>query len=431
MSLLLQARRQLAPLLLLVSSVVAGCGDYSIYNGKMSDPWDPGPRKEGSGYGSGSGSGMMPPPPPMCDVSERRCEQEFVYRGMGGTSTKGDEKVVELRGDHKANGWVTGDVMTFDGTAWRVKVTVPWVSKFLYKFRIVDATGKESWIADPENPNKESDGFGGFNSVGSGVTCATYKCEAPPPKCEATAGSFDWRDAVLYFVFVDRFFDGNPANNVGISSHAVDNSNVTATAADLALTITHTPQKLLPGQDVTYTAQVTNNGMEFLAPLTKLETLSLGGNKISGVGLHILKSLPHLKHLNLSGAQKRNSGTWGTTLTEADLGTLATLTNLESLNLGGTRVTNTGLARLKTLTHLRELDLSKTQITSTALATLTNMPALTELKLWKAAEIKDDAIPHLAALRKLTLLDIADTSITPEAAASLRKQLPNCKVLGK
>lgn len=54
--------------------------------------------------------------------------------------------------------------------------------------------------------------------------------------------------------------DANLANNVGISSHAVDNSNVTATAADLALTITHTPQKLLPGQDVTYTAQVTNNG---------------------------------------------------------------------------------------------------------------------------------------------------------------------------
>jgi uncharacterized repeat protein (TIGR01451 family) len=54
--------------------------------------------------------------------------------------------------------------------------------------------------------------------------------------------------------------DANLADNVGISSHAVDNSNIPATASDLALKITHTPQKLLPGQDVTYTAQVTNNG---------------------------------------------------------------------------------------------------------------------------------------------------------------------------
>ncbi|HMY60099.1 MAG TPA: hypothetical protein PK472_17675, partial [Pseudomonadota bacterium] len=207
MSLFQQVRLRLASLFLVASVSAVGCGDYSVYDGKISDPWDPGPRKEGSGYGSGSGSGMPPPPPPMCDVSDRRCDFEFVYKGMGGATTKGDEKVVELRGDYRTNGWNMGEALSFDGKVWRLKTTVPWVTKYLYKFRIVDATGKESWIADPENPNKESDGFGGFNSVGSGVTCATYKCEAPPPKCEATAGSFDWRDAVLYFVFVDRFFD--------------------------------------------------------------------------------------------------------------------------------------------------------------------------------------------------------------------------------
>ena len=165
MSIFQQARRQLASLLLVWSTLAVGCGDYSIYNKPISDPWDPGPRKEGSGYGSGSGSGMMPPPP-MCDVSERRCETEFIYKGMGGITTRGDEKVVELRGDYKVNGWVMGDALTFDGTSWRVKTSVPWVTKYLYKFRIVDAAGKESWIADPENTTKESDGFGGFNSVG-------------------------------------------------------------------------------------------------------------------------------------------------------------------------------------------------------------------------------------------------------------------------
>jgi glycosidase len=278
MSLLLQARRQLAPLLLLVSSVVAGCGDYSIYNGKMSDPWDPGPRKEGSGYGSGSGSGMMPPPPPMCDVSERRCEQEFVYRGMGGTSTKGDEKVVELRGDHKANGWVTGDVMTFDGTAWRVKVTVPWVSKFLYKFRIVDATGKESWIADPENPNKESDGFGGFNSVGSGVTCVKYTCEAPAPTCSATAGDFDWRDAVMYFVFVDRFFDGNPANNIPYSSGGMVDASANWKGGDWAGLL----QKLKDG----YFDALGVNALWLTVPMDNTDGIGIGDDGRNYTGYH-------------------------------------------------------------------------------------------------------------------------------------------------
>jgi alpha-amylase len=34
------------------------------------------------------------------------------------------------------------------------------------------------------------------------------------------AGAFDWRDAVLYFVVVDRFADGNPGNNVRVDRAA-------------------------------------------------------------------------------------------------------------------------------------------------------------------------------------------------------------------
>ena len=54
--------------------------------------------------------------------------------------------------------------------------------------------------------------------------------------------------------------DPTPANNQAVDSHLVDNSAVPATGSDLSLTITHAPQKLLPGGDVTYTAQATNGG---------------------------------------------------------------------------------------------------------------------------------------------------------------------------
>jgi glycosidase len=218
------SRFSLTSLALALTSLLGACSDYSVLDKTPGDPFDPGPRKEGGGYGSGSGSGGMPPAPPMCDAPERRCSHEFVWKGTGGVTT-GNEKLVELRGDYKMGGWDKGDAFTFDGKAWRLTVPVPWQTKFSYKFHIIDATNKESWIADPSNPTSEPDGFGGQNSVLSGIVCDKFTCADPAPMCAAgTTGSFDWRDAVLYFVFVDRFYDGNPANNSPWSMGGVDPS---------------------------------------------------------------------------------------------------------------------------------------------------------------------------------------------------------------
>lgn len=204
---------------------IAACNDFTIYEHPLDDPWDPGPRKEGSGYGSGSGSGdPPPPPPPLCEESDRRCAKEFFYKGFGGVKTKGDEQLVELRGDYRENGWTAGEKLAFDGQGWRLSTTVPWKLKYVYKFHVIDAAGKESWPYDDQNPDKEPDGYGSFNSVGSNVTCEKYSCQAPPPKCDARVGSFDWRDAVMYFVFVDRFFDGNPGNNAPYTGGGLDPS---------------------------------------------------------------------------------------------------------------------------------------------------------------------------------------------------------------
>src|SRR5262249_36055616 len=88
-----------------------------------------------------------------------------------------------------------------------------------YKFRILYKDSSEKWIADPQNPTQEPDGFGGQNSVLRGVTCARFTCAPAAPMCTGpTMGTYDWRDAVLYFVFVDRFLDGNPANNDPVSA---------------------------------------------------------------------------------------------------------------------------------------------------------------------------------------------------------------------
>jgi glycosidase len=85
---------------------------------------------------------------------------------------------------------------------WSATVDVPWDAPVEYKF-VVDG----NWITDPSNPDQVDDGVGGFNSVIDGITCEEWTCEPP------LVGDFDWRDAVLYFVFVDRFVDGDPSNN--------------------------------------------------------------------------------------------------------------------------------------------------------------------------------------------------------------------------
>ena len=67
--------------------------------------------------------------------------------------------------------------------------------------------------------------FGGMNSVLSGITCDKYSCADPIPMCNLMPmGGFDWRDAVLYFVFVDRFLDGNAANNAPSTAGGLDSS---------------------------------------------------------------------------------------------------------------------------------------------------------------------------------------------------------------
>jgi Leucine-rich repeat (LRR) protein len=101
--------------------------------------------------------------------------------------------------------------------------------------------------------------------------------------------------------------------------------------------------------DISYT-QITNAGLESLSALQNLEELALGANKINGAGLHVLKLLPRLKRLDLHGRQARNTEVWTVVLTDLDLKLIGGLTQLESLNLGGVRMTDFGAAELGALT---------------------------------------------------------------------------------
>jgi glycosidase len=141
---------------------------------------------DGGGGGDGSGSGSACAAIATCSVT-------ISYHGAA--------TAVTLHGDFAADGWTTGVAMS-PAAGGGFEVTIPANDQQVIVYKFV-ADGQ--WMADPENPRKSPDGYGAFNSV-LRVDCD--HCPGRPP--------IDWRDAVMYFAMIDRFNDGDPANNTTV-----------------------------------------------------------------------------------------------------------------------------------------------------------------------------------------------------------------------
>jgi len=127
---------------------------------------------------------------PSCAMPVATCTTTITYHGPGAS--------VSLRGDFAPDGWTTGVAMQSDGAGgWTA--TIPAVDQqvILYKF-VVDG----AWMADPALARTSPDGHGGVNSV------TRVDCDHCPSRA-----TLDWRDAVLYFVMIDRFADGDHGND--------------------------------------------------------------------------------------------------------------------------------------------------------------------------------------------------------------------------
>jgi internalin A len=171
-------------------------------------------------------------------------------------------------------------------------------------------------------------------------------------------------------------------------------------------------------------SRVNDDGFDVLASLMSLEELHIGGNKMSGLALPFLRMLPALKTLDVNGSQRTDSGRWGLMLTDVNIESLAALTQLEALNIGGSSVSDAGMKSLAALVNLRELDLSRMEITAKGLAPLSAMTKLRRLNLWGCERVDDKAVESLGPLE---ILDLSDTGVTDkaldrlEAMTSLKK----------
>lgn len=143
----------------------------------------------GGGGGEGGGDGGVDP-----SCHPRECVQSFRYPAADGVLT------VELKGSF--DNWGRGHAFERKGEYFEVEITLQDGERIEYKF-VVNGT---DWVEDPEAQGRVDSGGGNFNSLRV-ADCNT---------CPAT-GTFDWRDGIMYFVFVDRFYDGDPKNNQPIS----------------------------------------------------------------------------------------------------------------------------------------------------------------------------------------------------------------------
>ncbi len=134
-------------------------------------------------------AGLDAPPQPTGAQPVPTCTATIRYAGAGAA--------VSLRGDFAPDGWTVGVPMVRVGAAWEATVPARDQQVIVYKL-VVDG----QWIADPANARSTPDGFGGRNSV---VRVDCDQCPARP--------ALDWRDAILYFVMVDRFANGDPSND--------------------------------------------------------------------------------------------------------------------------------------------------------------------------------------------------------------------------
>ncbi len=176
------------------------------------DPGDASTSGDGYGYGYADGNTTTSPadtnPPdtrPQCGDDLKRCAHAFTLAYVAGQNT------VELRGDYRSDAWTKGDPMTKVGSTWSVTVPIPYNQPVQYKFCVNGCANAADWWTDPANPQTvpSSPGSATLNSLLSPTTCVDWTCAEP----QFPAGSYDWRDAVIYFVFVDRFFNGDPSND--------------------------------------------------------------------------------------------------------------------------------------------------------------------------------------------------------------------------
>lgn len=141
-----------------------------------------------------------------------------------------------------------------------------------------------------------------------------------------------------------------------------------------------------------------------LARLRRVEKLKLDGNIISGTGMDVAKSMPHLKKLSLSENP----------LTERGIETIAQLDQLENLEIKEVHLSDDSVATLSRMQFLKKLELDDSQISCNGIQYLSGMRNLDTLALSGQHELNDRCFGRLKDMPKLVTVDVSKTNVSGE-----------------
>ena len=168
-----------------------------------------------------------------------------------------------------------------------------------------------------------------------------------------------------------------------------------------------------------------------------LEVLTLRSNPLSPVGLGNIGSLTKLRELDLSNTDVDDAGMSrlagltnlrkltlrSTKVTDAGLASLAGMKRLETLFLENCNINGRGFDALRSLTGLYVLGLSGSHVDDAGLAALGTMTQLEDLELYHT-QITDAGLVHLRGLKRLKTLSLAFTKVTDAETDRLKSELP-------
>jgi Leucine Rich Repeat (LRR) protein len=188
--------------------------------------------------------------------------------------------------------------------------------------------------------------------------------------------------------------------------------------------------KLDPSEQIIRARGLSDDDIPALPHLKSLRHLQFGAGhkagpaKLTDVGLKRLSeiNLPELRILDLGHCDR---------ITDAGLGYVAMMTNLEHLILGACLgISNTGLLHVARMDNLKWLGLAKCEkITDSGIKVLVRMTNLEALDLRGCLGITDAALKYLAEMKQLKYILLGGCdSVSQRAVEQLAIDLPGARI---
>jgi hypothetical protein len=156
-------------------------------------------------------------------------------------------------------------------------------------------------------------------------------------------------------------------------------------------------------------AELSDDAMQYLPRLSKLEWLEIGGGKVTPSGAAHLKDCPSLIRLYIHDIKLGNDElAWLSSLTKLEALSLArtgitgkalknlAAGNLAVLNLSGNNLVDDDMAEIKRLANLEVLALADTKITGVGITKLEGMKRLNEFNIMRCNVRDGDLEPFLS-----------------------------------